>query len=68
MKPQNNNQTCNHSWIPIEWIAGKRVYEQNSMYKDWTSNIINAHLLRATKLFCPLCGEQRDVPGDEKDE
>jgi hypothetical protein len=58
---------CNHQWIPIEWAAGKRVYQDDKVYKDWTSNFFNCHYLRVTKIYCPKCGKQQEVATDARD-
>lgn len=60
-------EDCSHQWVPIEFLAGKRVYQADSMYIDWTANIINAHILRVTKLYCAKCDSQREVPSDSQD-
>lgn len=65
---------CEHqNLIPIEYIYGKRSYsdgvkESSGAYIDWTSNIINAHVCRVTKLYCPKCQNIWRVPSDTPDQ
>lgn len=60
------SETCNHVWIPVEYVAGARRYQQDQVTKDWSSNIINAHYLRVTKLWCPRCNRFLQVPSDAR--
>lgn len=64
---QYDPEDCEHTFVPIEWICGKRTWEGNTCYIDWTANYINSHVVRVTKLYCPLCGVQFKVPSDATD-
>jgi hypothetical protein len=69
----SNKQTCQHlhQWIPIEWQAGARRYNDRggvtTQSVDWSSNVINAHYLKATKIYCPECGAIRAIPSTADD-
>lgn len=59
---------CYHnSLIPIEHIYGRRCYNNSGLYIDWNSNMINAHVSRVTKLYCPTCGCQFNLSSDAED-
>lgn len=58
---------CHHVWIPVEFIAGCRRYQDDKVTIDWSSNIINAHYLKVTKLYCPKCQTFVSVPSDASD-
>lgn len=60
-------QTCKHRWIPIEYVAGCRRYQNDQVTTDWSCNIINAHYLRVVKLFCVECQTFIPVPSDASD-
>lgn len=53
--------------MPIEWVAGRRCYSGNSMYVDWTSNIINAHYIRITKVLDLETGTIHSLPLTARD-
>lgn len=65
--PSGSENLCLHQWIPVEFIAGCRRYQDDSVTIDWTSNIINAHYLRVTKLYCPKCNTFVMLPSDASD-
>lgn len=59
---------CNHPrLVPIEYQAGRRCYSGNTMYIDYMSNIINAHILRVTKLYCPDCNSIIEISFTEEE-
>jgi len=59
---------CYHdSLIPIEYAYGVRRYNNSGLYIDWNYNVINAHVSRVTKLFCPVCGCQFPVNSGAED-
>ena len=61
--------SCPHQWIPVEYTVGKITWNDGRRFIDWkNSNIINAHRLKVTKLYCPLCDTFINVPSDAKDE
>jgi len=58
-------ELCSHfAMIPFVVVAGKRVWQGDSCYTDWTSNIINAHFLKVIKYYCPACGRILDAPSE----
>lgn len=61
-------ESCfHHTVFPIEYIYGCRRWNQGKPYIDWSSNIINAHVSRVSKVYCPDCGYQFDLPSDSED-
>lgn len=59
---------CKHpNLVVFEVVSGKRVYEANKCFIDWTSNIVNAHQLKVSKYWCPTCGKIIDAPKDYKE-
>lgn len=64
-----DHKMCDHRHlVPIEYQAGRRCYSGKSSYVDMTSNIINAHILRVTKFYCPSCGHIVTIDVSEEDE
>lgn len=63
----HSTEPCQHIWIPVEYEAGCRRYHNDMMSMDWSVNIINAHRLRVTKLFCPQCTRFLVVPSSALD-
>ena len=60
---------CQHpNLVPFMQVAGKRVWQGDSCYIDWTSNIINAHFLKVTKYYCPDCGQLINSPSEVKED
>ena len=59
---------CNHpTLLPLEYQAGKRTWQDGNWYIDWTANIINAHLIRVSKYWCPDCDSIIQPPSDTPD-
>ncbi len=54
--------------VIFEQRAGKRVMNDKlDYYTDWTSNVINAHLIRVTKYMCVECKKIIKAPTDAED-
>jgi len=66
-KSWNPADSCPHQWLPVQYQAGVRRYQNDRMTIDWTSNVINAHYFRVLKVWCPLCGQFLDVPSTASD-
>lgn len=61
----NDHSACNHSWLPLEFQAGRKSYADEAGetgYLDWTCSIVSADRLRVTKFWCSRCGEICKVP------
>lgn len=60
---RSNPIECLHTnLVPIEYLAGKRCYSGHSTFIDYESNVINAHVMRVSKLMCVDCQRVFDVP------
>lgn len=66
--PNTDKSKCNHRYLlGLEFVAGKRVFRGNAVYIDWTSNLVNAHMMKVTKYWCPKCNTIIIPPNYEKD-
>jgi len=66
-KHNSTTSMCSHQWIPVEYEAGCRRFHNHSMTMDWSSNMINAHKIHVTKLYCPKCNSFCNVPSSASD-
>jgi hypothetical protein len=57
-----------HRWIPVEFTMGRKTFNAGNLFIEWgETNVINAHRIRVTKLYCPNCDSFINVPSDASD-
>lgn len=64
LEEEKQLKECPHqNLVPLEINVAKQSYDGEYGNKlDWGANIINAHIIRVTKFYCPNCRKVIQIP------